>query len=112
VLFKAVATREFSAVVEGDGVASLLVQFLETLFDFLMHVVGILAVDLHDDREPRLAIDQRCQTPGARRTQHRVALEIAQPQSLLDDLGAIRDAGPIPSGDRVFPPVRTLAATA
>jgi hypothetical protein len=58
VLFKRVAAREFAAVVEADRSATLLIQVLQTLFDFLMPMVGVLGLNLDDDRKPRLAIDE------------------------------------------------------
>ena len=60
--FQPLATREFRAVVEGDRVAALVIEFLPSLFDFLMHVAGILGLNLSDDREPGLAIDEHRQT--------------------------------------------------
>src|SRR3990172_9009627 len=105
------AAREFGAVVEGDRAASLLIQLLQTLFDFLMHMVGVLGLNLDDDREPRFAIDQRSQAARARGAQHGVAFEIAQPQPLFDHFRALVDAGGIPCRGGVFPQVRTFSPT-
>src|SRR5208282_6401110 len=104
------AAHEFGAVVEGDRVSPLLIQFFHTLFDLFMHMVGVLGLNLDDDRKPRLAIDQRRQAARAWRAQHGVALEIAQPQPLFDHFRAIVDTGGIPRRAGVFPPVWTLPA--
>src|SRR5450755_1800105 len=82
--------------------AVLIVQLPQALFEFSMHMVGVLGLDLDDDRQPRLAADERRQAARARRPQHGVALEVAQPQPLFDDLGAIADAGGIRRRGRVF----------
>jgi hypothetical protein len=76
-----------------------------------MHMVGVLRVNLDDGREPRLAIDQRCQAARTGGAEHSVAFEISQPQPLFDDFRALIDAGGIPGGGGVFPPVRTFPAT-
>lgn len=38
-----------------------LVAFLRSPFGFFMHMVGVLGLNLDDDRKPRLSIDQRRQ---------------------------------------------------
>jgi len=103
-------TREFGTVVERDRSAMRFVQLPQTLFEFLMHVVRVLGLDLDDNRESRLAVDQRRQAARARRAEHRVAFEVAQTKPLLDDLGAIVDPRRI-AGGRRFSPAGTLAAT-
>src|SRR6202022_4612448 len=103
------ATREFGAVVERDRVTAFLVQFLQTLFDSLMHVVGVFGCDLDDDRVPRLAVHQRRQATGARRAEHGVAFKVAQAQPLLDDFRTISDAGAF-AGVSLFSAAGALAA--
>src|SRR5487761_225832 len=108
-LFQSIAARELRAVVERDRVATFLVQFLETLFESLMHVVGMLGAHFEYDRVPRLAVDQRGQTARARRAEHRVAFEVAESRTLFDDFRTIGDPR-APGGFRRFSAVGPLAA--
>lgn len=108
-LFQPVTTREFGAVVKRDRAAAILVQFFEPLLEFLMHMVGVLGSDLHDDRVSRLAVHQRGQAARAWRTEHGVAFEVAQSQSPLDDFRTLGDASAL-ARKRVFSAVGSFAA--
>ena len=81
---QSVATRELGTMVERHTVAALLVELLQTLFDLLMHMVGMLRADLDDDRQPRLAIHQRHQAARAGWAEHGIAFEAElQPRARL-----------------------------
>src|SRR5687767_4389428 len=86
------------------------VQLFEALLEVVMYVLRVLGLDLKDDREPRLAVDQRRQPSRAGGTQHRIALKVAQPQPLFDHLGTVRDAGR-GAGFQRFSAARPFAAT-
>src|SRR5204863_2696893 len=76
-----------------------------------MHMLRVLGSNLDDDRQPRLATDDSRHAAGSGRTEHGVALEVAQPQSLFDHLRTVADAGGIPRSRRVFPAIRTFTPT-
>src|SRR6185437_1175742 len=84
-------------------------QLLQTFSESLMHMVGVLGAHLEHDREPRLAVDQHRQTARAGRAEHRVAFEVAEPETLLDDLRTIGDPRAA-DGFRRFSAGRPLAA--
>src|SRR5206468_2229218 len=109
VRFKPVATREFRAVVEGDGMTPFLVQFFEPLFDPVVDVVGVFRLDLEDDREPRLAVNQGHQAARAGWAEHRVTLKVAQAKPPLNDFRTISDPGSV-ARFRLFSAARPLAA--
>src|SRR5579862_1274557 len=75
-----------------------------------MHMVGVLGLNLGDDRETRLAIDQRRQAARARGAQYGVALKIAQPQALFNHFRALVDAGGVRGCGGVFAAVWTFSA--
>src|ERR1700730_15964539 len=91
--------------------AALVVQFLQALFEFLMHVIRVLGLNLDDDRQPRLAAHESCQAPGARRAEHGVAFEVPQPPPLFDDLRAMANARGLRRRIGVFRAPPAFAAT-
>ena len=64
-LFQPLAAGELGAVVERDRAALLLGQLFEPLLDPLVNVIGILGLNLGDDRKPGAATDQRDNATGA-----------------------------------------------
>ena len=106
-LFQPPTPRELRAAVERERAAVLFVQFFQPPLDLSVHVVCVLRSNLHDDREPRLAIDERCQTARALFAEHEIALEVAEPQPLLDHLGPVFDPRRVARKGR-FSPRRTL----
>src|SRR5207253_9031262 len=55
----------------------------------LMHMVGVLGLNLGDDRQSRAAIDQRDDAASTGRSEHGVAFKVAEPQPLFDDFGTV-----------------------
>src|SRR3954471_24234200 len=91
-LFQPLAAGELGAVVERDRTALLLGQFFQPLLDPVMNVVGVLGLNLGDDRESRAATDQRHDATGAGWSQHSVPFKVAQAEAALDDFGTVANA--------------------
>ena len=88
-LFQPLTAGELGAVVERDRTALVLGQLFQPELDPLVNVVGVLGLNLGDDRKAGAATDQRDDPPGADGSQDGVSFEVAQAEAALDDLGTV-----------------------